>query len=291
MPDALPPLDSLHVLAACVRHGSFSRAARELCITPSAVSLRMRTLEAQLGIALFERRGPRLIVTEQGRQLAATAEDAVAALRGALDRARRVRRALRVTCAPAFASRWLVPRLAAYQALPDAEPIALDASESVLPAHRFDVAIRSSIDAPSDVASLELLPDQGTPMFAPALLGATARRGTRALSPRRLLELPLLPDERWPAWFALAGLAGAAPRHAPSRFASYELEAAAASAGVGVALLSPVLYAELLARGSLIAPFRWIVDGPRRYRALWDPARPAPHFVQWLERELRARPR
>src|SRR5262245_20574346 len=112
MPDALPPLDSLHVLAACVRHGSFSRAARELCLTPSAVSLRIRTLEAQLGVALFERSGPRLTVTEHGRALAGTVDDAVAALRSALDRARGVRRALRVTCAPAFALRWLAPRVA-----------------------------------------------------------------------------------------------------------------------------------------------------------------------------------
>jgi len=71
MPSVLPPLDSLRVLAACVRHRSFSRAASELCLTPSAVSLRMRNLEASLGVTLFERHGPRLSVTDQGLLLAA----------------------------------------------------------------------------------------------------------------------------------------------------------------------------------------------------------------------------
>ncbi|MFO0583815.1 MAG: LysR family transcriptional regulator [Anaeromyxobacter sp.] len=143
-----PPLDALHVLATCVRHGSFSSAARELCLTPSAVSARIRTLEAQLGVPLFERRGPQLSATAQGRLLAGTVDEAVAAVRKAVDQARTLKRALRVTCAPAFATRWLVPRLAAYQATPGAVPVALNATDAALPPDRFDVAIRSAASPP-----------------------------------------------------------------------------------------------------------------------------------------------
>ena len=54
----MPALDSLRVLAVCVRHGNFSRAASELGITPTAVSQRVRALEAQIGVELFRRSGP-----------------------------------------------------------------------------------------------------------------------------------------------------------------------------------------------------------------------------------------
>ena len=45
---------------AVVRHGNFSRAASELEITPAAVSQRVRALEAQIGVQLFRRSGPKL---------------------------------------------------------------------------------------------------------------------------------------------------------------------------------------------------------------------------------------
>ena len=57
---SMPPLslESLRMLAACVRHGNFSRAADELAITPTAVSQRMRALEAQLGVKLSAATAP-----------------------------------------------------------------------------------------------------------------------------------------------------------------------------------------------------------------------------------------
>lgn len=281
MPVVMPPLESLRVLAACVRHKSFSRAARELCLTPSAVSLRMRNLEAKLGVKLFVRHGPNVAVTDQGLFLAGKVDEAIRNIQAALDHCTGTKRALRVTCAPTFASRWLIPRLAAYHSLPDSELIALDASDALLPASRFDVAIRSGTGPWREFSTVELLPDQGTPMLSPALVADEA-----PISASRLLELPLIPDTRWPRWFELAGLRDAIPTFSSTRFATYELEAIAALKGVGVALLSPFLYGDLLAQGVLIAPFDSIVDGPDSYWALWPQDTPAPHFVRWVQQEL-----
>jgi LysR family glycine cleavage system transcriptional activator len=282
MPSALPSLESLRVLAACVRHRSFSRAASELHLTPSAVSLRMRNLEEALGVKLFLRHGPKLEVTEQGLTLAAKIDEAIATIRSAVDRTRRRQRALRVTCAPTFATRWLIPRLAAYHALPDSQAITLDASDTVLTPDRFDVAIRAGEGPWRGFSNVELLADQGTPMLSPALAGGAP------VTPQRLLELPLIPDARWSKWFALAGVADALPTFAATRFATYELEAIAAAKGVGVALLSPFLYDDLLAQRALIAPFELSVRGPASYWALWREDAPAPHFVEWIQRELAA---
>lgn len=276
----LPPLDSLRVLAACVQHGSFSAAARALSLTPAAVSVRMRNLEAQLGVKLFHRHGPRLTVTAEGMLLAQKVDHAMALLRAAVDGCRRQQAPLRVTCAPTFASRWLIPRLVEYHALEAAQPITLDTTATMLPPSMFDVAIRSGRGPWPGLSAVELLREQGTPMLSPALAGGST------VSLDTLLELPLIPDRRWKAWLALAGRPHATIRTAATRFPTYELEALAAVQGVGVALLSPVLFGDLCRSGALIAPFDAVVEGPDSYWLLWAEGAPAPHFVDWLSAQF-----
>ena len=281
MAHALPPLDALKVLAACVRHGSFSRAAAELHITPAAVSHRIRALEAQLGVRLFRRHGPRLLTTDRARALGQRVEQAMSLVRGAVEQCRRIKHPLRVTCAPTFAARWLIPRLATYHALPGADAFALDATQTMLPPGAFDVAIRSGVGPWSGYEGVRLLMELGTPMLSPKL----APRGTR-LTVRKLLQVPLIPDPRWRDWFALAGVPNATPRFVSTRFPNYELEAQAAVRGVGAALLSPPLFAELTTQGALLAPFPWVVEGPNSYWLLSTDDACESHFVRWIKAQF-----
>lgn len=282
MPRALPPLESLRVLAACVRHRSFSRAARELGLTPAAVSSRMRALEGQIGVTLFQRHGPRLTVSDPGVALAEEIDAALALMQSAVSRSQGAQRAIRVTCAPTFASRWLVPRLAEYHASTGAQPITLDATATLLGPAQFDVAIRSGAGPWRGFSAARLLPELGTPMLSPSLL-----RKKKRVSVERLLEIPLIPDSRWAEWFELAGQSNAKPSFAATRFPTYELEALAAARGIGVALLSPVLFGEMCRQGELIAPFDTVVEGPASYWALWPEKAETPHFVKWLQRQFR----
>lgn len=277
----LPQLDSLRVLAACVRHGNFSRAAGELGITPAAVSQRMRALEAQIGVALFRRRGPLLIITDRARVLGRRLDHALGLMGAAVEECRRTRHPLRVTCAPTFAARWLVPNLASYQAIPGADAIALDASQALSPPGSFDVAIRSATGPGSGYEAVRLLSEQGTPMLGPRWVSPGAR-----LTVRKLLQIPLIPDPRWSEWFRLAGFANAKPRFVAARFPNYELEAQAALEGVGAALLSPVLFAQLTARGALVAPFSAVVEGPNSYWLLWTRESADTHFVGWMRAQF-----
>src|SRR5580658_4168988 len=281
MRNNLPSLESLRVLAACVRHGNFSRAADELGITPTAVSQRMRALEAQLGIKLFRRHGPRLTTTDRARALGQRLEHALALMRVAVDDCRRLKHPLRVTCAPTFAARWLVPRLATYQSLPGANAIAMDASQGLSPPGFFDVAIRSGIGPWPGCESVRLLSEQGTPMLSPKW----APPGSR-LTVRKLLRIPLIPDPRWSEWFALAGVPNAKPTFVAARFPNYELEAQAALQGIGAALLSPVLFAQFTAQGALVAPFACAVEGPNSYWLLWTQESADTHFVGWMKSQF-----
>jgi LysR family transcriptional regulator, glycine cleavage system transcriptional activator len=277
----LPPLESLRVLTACVRHGNFSHAAAELGITPAAVSQRMRSLEADIGVTLFRRHGPTLTTTDRARALAQRLDEALAVMSAAVDDCRRLRQPLRVTCAPTFAARWLVPRLARYQLLPRAEAIALDASQTLSRPGTFDVAIRSGVGPWPGHTAARLLSEQGTPMLSPRWLPA---RGPFTV--RKLLRVPLVPDPRWPKWFKLAGMPNAKPHFVAARFPNYELEAQAALQGVGAALLSPVLFAEFTAQGALVAPFPWTLEGPDSYWLLWTRESASGHFVRWMQAQF-----
>jgi LysR family glycine cleavage system transcriptional activator len=176
-----------------------------------------------------------------------------------------------------------VPRLAAYQKLPGAEAIVLDATQELLSVGAFDVAIRSG-PGPGPwppYQALRLLPELGTPMLSPQWLPRKGR-----FTVRDLLELPLIPDPRWREWLALAGLPDAQPRFVSTRFPNYELEAQAAVQGVGAALLSPVLFAALVRQRALAAPFRWVVEGPASYWLLFTEDFSASHFVAWIRSEF-----
>lgn len=277
----MPALDSLRVLAVCVRYGNFSRAASELGITPTAVSQRVRALEAQIGVELFRRSGPRLVTTDRAKALAQRLEQALSLMHSAVDDCRRVKHPLRVTCAPTFAARWLLPRLAAYHSLPGADPIVLDNSKVLLPEGSFDVAIRNAIGPGPGYSAVKLFADLGTPMLSPKWLRDSGR-----FTVRRLLKVPLIPDPRWSDWFKLAGLPNAKPQFIATRFPNYELEAQAAAQGLGAALISPVLFAGLREQNALVAPFPWAVEGPTSYWLLWTGEAAAAHFVGWMKSQF-----
>jgi LysR family glycine cleavage system transcriptional activator len=281
VPKALPPLESLRVLAACVRLGNFSRAAAELGITPTAVSQRIRALEAQIGVTLFRRHGPQLTTTDRARALGQRISDALTLMHGAVDDCRRIKHPLRVTCAPTFAARWLVPHLVSYQTLPGASAIALDATQSLSPQGSFDVAIRSGRGPWPGYESVRLLSDYGTPMLSPKW----APPGS-CMTVKKLFRVPLIPDSRWSEWFKLAGVPNAKPQFVAARFPNYELEAQAAVQGIGAALLSTDLFRQFIAQGTLVAPFALRVEGPSSYWMLWSKECADAHFLSWMKSQF-----
>ena len=114
----LPPLETLRVFEVACRHGSYSEAARELHVTHSAVSQRIRQLEEELGLTLFERQGNRMVLTPSGLRLQAGVKNAFSELGAALGslHTRRSDVEITVSLLPVMAARWLVPRLPRFRA-------------------------------------------------------------------------------------------------------------------------------------------------------------------------------
>jgi len=78
-------LRQLAVFEALARHRSFSAAARDLHLTQPAVSMQVRQLEEAAGVALVERIGKRIDLTEAGEELARCAREVQARLKDADD--------------------------------------------------------------------------------------------------------------------------------------------------------------------------------------------------------------
>jgi len=84
-------LQQLQYFLAAVRHGSFSAAADVLHLAQPSLSEQVRRLEAELGVALFQRAGRGLVLTSAGEALRPNAEAVVAAVDAARDSVREVR--------------------------------------------------------------------------------------------------------------------------------------------------------------------------------------------------------
>jgi LysR family transcriptional regulator, glycine cleavage system transcriptional activator len=254
------PLRALVVFEAAARHRSFSRAARELALTPSAVSHQVKSLENRLKLRLFERApGGNVALTESGgllwRRLAtalALVDDAIDEVRGGAAGSELV-----VEVAESFAGKWLRPRLRLFlETQPDIRlRIVYPRAASALP-RPPDIAIRYNMaEAADDEDVLFRIAEWLMPVCAPSLRA----RLPSVPSPADLLSLPLI-DARntigWAEWFARFGGGVPAARliHGPHLDRS-QLAIEAALDGLGVVLESDLLVESELRDGRLVAVF------------------------------------
>jgi LysR family glycine cleavage system transcriptional activator len=125
----LPPFAALRSFESAARQLSFTRAAEELCVTPSAVSHQVRLLEDWVGTPLFDRAARRIALTQRGRELYLSAskclDDLAIAFRVAERwRTRGASGRLRVCADPGFVEWWLASRLKSF--LDQAPDFAMD---------------------------------------------------------------------------------------------------------------------------------------------------------------------
>lgn len=285
----LPPLDPLRGFLAAARHLSFTRAAEELCLTQSAVSRQVQTLEAALGTPLFVRGVRSLALTAAGSRLAAAAEgwlNDYAQLAAALRQPGP--RPVTVTASIGIAALWLVPRLRDFQARhPDTE-VRIAAGNRVVDLARedIDLALRYCAERDAPPGAVRLFGEVLFPVAHPSL-GVGLELNAATLAQHTLLDYdePGFPWLRWDHWLAAAGLDGVRPRSRIG-FSHYDQLIHAAAAGQGIALGRAVLVDPLIEDGRLTAIGSrrltmadrgfWLLRAPR-------PARPeVDRFAAWI---------
>jgi LysR family glycine cleavage system transcriptional activator len=263
MAHQLPSLNALRAFEAAGRHLSFTRAARELHVTPAAISHQVKALEAHLGVPLFRRLNRALLLTDAGQLCLPGIGEGFDRLAAALARleTREGRGALTVSVSPSFASKWLVPRLEHFTAAHPETDVRISATMDLVDFGRenVDLAIRYGHGVYPGLRVEKLLDDTMAPVCSPRLRdGPSPIRGPGDLRHHTLLHDDSLdfdaaaPD--WRMWLKAAGVEGVDPERGP-RFSQADLSLQAAIDGVGVALGFRSLVANDLAAGRLVMPF------------------------------------
>ena len=283
----LPPLDALCAFEAGARLGSFAAAARELGVTPGAVSHRMKALEDYLGVQLFERRPQGVRLNRLGRAYLADVQRVLVQLRDLTERRHGGSAVLKLVAVEAVAEKWLMPRLMEFRtAYPD---IAIEFEtdhREVDPARRdFDVWIAFTNEIGSQFHAETLFEETLLPVCSPAFVAERGHPGEAS----ELLGWPLLYDLHWRSywvhWFAHQGVRPPDLSRALG-FRLYSMVVHAAVDGMGVALGHSLLIEQELEQGLLVTLCDTPVPAPGRYVLVTSPAsRDKPGvraFKEWL---------
>jgi len=254
MKSRLPPLNALKAFESAARHLSVKLAAEELCVTPGAVSQMLKTLEAHLGVKLFQRVPRGIFLTDAGRDYLPSIRNA---FRQIADASRRVTASvevgtLTVSVTPFFASAWLVPRLASFQHTHPEIDLQIVTGNTLVDFSRngVDVAVRHGLGRYPGLRSDRVVTVEMVVVAAPSLV---ARLG-RPASPDELAGWPQVHDaERkgWSLWFQANGIAEVRTPRGPS-FDDGSLLLKAVLTGQGAGLLPAAMVADQIARGDLI---------------------------------------
>ena len=257
----LPPLAAVRVFEAAARHLNFTAAAAELGMTQAAVSYQVRIFEERLGAPLFIRERGRVHLTPAAARASPLVSAAFDMLGDAVDGIRADDdKVLRISAAATFAANWLAPRIGDFQLRHSALAVQLDASDAVVDFDRaeVDVGIRATVAVAPPLHGDRLFGICFLPMASPDFL---ARH--RPADPAALLGLPrLTPDDPWwTIWFTAVGIDYAGQGGAPAlSLDSQMIEANAAMAGAGIALLNPEMWGRERAEGRLVAPFAQVAS-------------------------------
>ncbi|QID19284.1 LysR family transcriptional regulator [Nitrogeniibacter mangrovi] len=287
----LPPLDPVRGFLCAARHLSFTLAAEELCLSQSAISRQVQTLESALGVKLFVRGTRSLALTEAGTRLAERAEvwlgeygRLAAQLRAPL------RPMVNITASVGISALWLVPQLRDFQAVHPEIDVRISTTNRVVDlAHEdVDLALRYCADRDAPPGSTRLFGDTLVPVAHPSI-GTGLVLDADTLADQVLLDYDNAgyPWLSWSAWLAAEGLDRIEPR-SRLRFSHYDQVIHAAMSGHGIAIGREQTLAPLLKEGRLVA-----VGCARREisgRSVWLVAAPGPQrpevqtFARWAHR-------
>jgi len=279
--EPMPPLAALRAFEAAARRLSFADAAKELHVTPAAISNQVRQLEAQMGVRLFRRLTRSVVLTPEGAAALPALTEGFARLREGVSAMRAVEGgSLFVSVAPSLAHKWLAPRLVRFRETWPDIALRVDAREALADFDRdgVDLALRLGQEPNERLRAVPLFDQPVFPVASPALADALGPQP----APADLLRLPLLHLDcgrdgaalpSWSDWLIAAGVPGKVPDG--PRYGQIALALEAAIAGEGLVLASEALVQADVDAGRLVRPLccKTRGVGAVRYWIVYPPAR------------------
>lgn len=255
----LPPLTALKAFEAAARHLSFTRAAEELHVTQAAVSHQVKALEDFLGQPLFMRLTRALELTPAGESYAPVIKEAFETIERATRRLMEDQDSqgvLNVSVSPTFLSRWLIPRLPAWQESHPEIELRLVSTPRLADFVRdgVDVAIRHGRGIWPGLSARRLFQAKSVPVASPKLIAGPQSLKEPADLSRHVLLHDLVEPDNWRIWLMAAGVKEIEPERG-MRFGTGADAIQAAIEGAGVALARRAIIRRDVEEGRLVIPF------------------------------------
>ncbi|MFZ6681541.1 LysR substrate-binding domain-containing protein [Undibacterium sp. Tian12W] len=289
MATRLPPVHALSAFEAAARHSSFAIAAEELCITPSALSHRIRLLEEHLCERVFVREGRSVTLTEFGRRYLDVVRVALRTLSDfpLPNKITQSQLRVKVTVPPTFARYMFMPRLAEFmRQYPDVEiEVYLFVPLYDLSLSESDVEVRFGAGEYPNLVTKKLFVEPSFAVASPAYLKSLPSIQAPAdLRHARLLRSALEP---WQPWFEVAGLDWPEPTTG-LRIDDLGLLLEAVKHGHGIGLTRQHFAQEMINRGEVVRVFdTQLATPPHAYYLVHEAQaniRPEVQlFIDWMQ--------
>lgn len=267
---SMPPLYALRAFETAARLGSFSKAAAALHVTPGAISRHISTLEAWFDCRLFTRQGPKVELTDAGRQLASALAENFTAIDSACQTLRHQAGKLRLKSPSTLTMRWLLDVLQRFRQhhprpVIEMSSVWMDRDSIDFSREPYDCAILLGDGHFGEETCHRLLfAEWLVPICAPAMVEA-ARQGLSACP----LIHPTTDRRDWRRWLQHAGALSPTEIHRGIVFDSLEQGTMAAMSGHGVSVGDLFLSLEAIRSGLLALPFPQAVATGEGYYLVW----------------------
>lgn len=285
MSERIQALHALRAFEVASRYGSFTKAAEELALTQGAVSHHIKTLEGIFGCDLFERRGPKLSLTEHGRLLSQELKVGFKIIENACSLLRQDRYGLRLKAPSTLTVRWLLRALDGFKKHEDTCSVQLssvwmDIDSVDFYSEPYDCAILLANGRfAADVESCRLFDEWLIPVCHPDYM----EQAQPVLSDLNRCELlHPSPDRRdWRRWLARMEALDVSIDQGQV-FDTLDQGISAAQQGLGISVVDLVLASADLAAGRLVTPFKQAVATGDGYYMTWLKNSPKARQMQKL---------
>lgn len=291
----IPSLTALRAFDLVARLGTFAEAARELNVTRPAISKQIKGLEEHMGCQLLVRSKPRVVLTDEGMQLAAGLRQAFdlisATTQRVVENAHRPE-AVRILVERDFASSWLAERIGGFLIEHPGISVEVSAERNGRLRMGEDFSFRIFYGPEGRFATDDLDEDFlcdwiDLPLCTPEYAAEHIVDGHLSRKAHFLLDKNYDP---WEVWFEKSGVANPVSQAVSTSFNETTLCLSAALAGSGITIGDSFLCLTAIQEGRLVAPFKLGLRSVERYAICHTKERSLSKaetdFRDWLSRAI-----
>lgn len=264
----MPTTTSLVAFEAAARTGSFVNAANELCLSASAISKEIKSLEERVGIPLFERAGRGIVLTSAGRTYADRVKlilDKLLQPTSDLGHATARGRIIRLRVLATLGTKWLIPMIADFLTEHpnlNVHFVAQNTTKVSFERQLVDAEITNVMPKDDDIISVRIADQKYTLIASPDAF-------SHVRSIEQMLKTTLLIHEKqfnsWMNWLSEAHNLDASETKFMT-FETHQMLIEAAICGLGIAVVPEIIVRRELQSGMLVELFRpEIQDGDGIY--------------------------